>query len=78
MSHLNEHIKHPANESKRKLDESEGDNQKKSLEGGTSQSLVFLWSNNGKAVEKLSAQVKGLLFFLFTSTMHIKHIGVLP
>lgn len=42
MSHLNEHIKHQKNESKRKPDEFKRDSQRKSSEGEPSQSLVVL------------------------------------
>lgn len=73
MSHLNQHIKHTANDSKMKLDESKGDNQGKSSESGTSQSLVILCSKDGKAIQKLSAQVMGLHFFFYINYAYKKY-----
>jgi hypothetical protein len=64
MSLLHEHIEQPTNKSKRKHDDSEGGKERKSSEGGTSQSLVVLSYQDGQAAEKLRAQAKVLLFFL--------------
>lgn len=58
MSFLHEHIEQPTNKSKRKHDDSEGGNERKRSEGGTSQSPFVLSYEEGKAAEKLRAQAK--------------------